>query len=180
MYNSSAAAGFVLENMTIRDNTVPAGALFGGAVANFSALTIRNSTFVNNSGNATVGGSDVANRFAGTAAILNSTFTGSTGSSAVESTGASLDVRNSIVTGQGFACSTSGTITGAGNVTTDSPAICPGATATAAALGLTALADNGGPTPTPAVRPRTSEVRPGRARGATPVPTSSTSRPRPR
>ena len=35
-------------NLTIRDNTVPAGALFGGAVANFSALTIRNSTFVNN------------------------------------------------------------------------------------------------------------------------------------
>ncbi|MCB1261756.1 MAG: Ig-like domain repeat protein, partial [Acidimicrobiales bacterium] len=146
VYNGAASAGFLLEGVTIRDATVPAGALFGGAIVNVSTLIVRNSTFVGNDADATTGGSDVANRFAGDASIINSTFTDSAGSTAIESTGASMEVRNSVVAAPTEACF--GTITGAGNVTTDLAPTCPGTIAELADLALAPLADNGGPTET--------------------------------
>ncbi len=145
VYNDAASAGFVLEHVTIRDATAP-GAMFGGAVVNLSTLIVRNSTFVGNAADATTGGSDIANRFSGSATIENSTFTGSQGSTAIESTGADMTVRNSIVQGPTEACF--GTIAGAGNVTTDLTPTCPGTVAVLADLALTPLAANGGPTPT--------------------------------
>ncbi|MCB1248603.1 MAG: Ig-like domain repeat protein, partial [Acidimicrobiales bacterium] len=146
VYNGAASAGFVLDGVTVRDATVPAGALFGGAVVNVSNLTVRNSTFIGNDADAVTGGSDIANRFAGSATIDNATFTGSQGSTSLESTGASMTVRNSIVAAPTEACV--GSITGAGNVTTDLAPTCPGSLATVDDLALPPLGANGGPTAT--------------------------------
>lgn len=146
IYNSGTSAGFVLDGVTVRDSTVTADAMFGGAVVNLSKLAITNSTFVGNDADPAIEGSDVANRFSGDLTIVGSTFTASTGSSSISSDGEAADVRGSIVTGAAFACN--GPITGAGNVTTDPSAVCPGVLATPAQLGLAGLAHNGGPTPT--------------------------------
>lgn len=160
IFNSAASGGegLVLDGVTVRDNVAGSGAMFGGAVVNTSRLTIRNSTFSGNHADATTDGSDVANVFSGSASISQSTFTGSSGSSALSSTSDhAADVTNSIVSGPGFACS--GTFTGSGSVTTDGDAICPGTPgATAASLRLTSLADNGGPTDTARLLPGSAAI----------------------
>ncbi|MEZ5205407.1 MAG: Ig-like domain-containing protein [Acidimicrobiales bacterium] len=91
-------------------------------MVNVSNLTVRNSTFIGNDADAVTGGSDIANRSPATP-IDSATFTGSQGSTSLESTGASMTVRNSIVAAPTEACV--GSITGAGNVTDLAPT-CPG------------------------------------------------------
>src|SRR5262249_19097427 len=131
-------------------------ALFGGGVLNTSTLIVRNSTFVGNASDPTLDGSDISNIFSGALTIESSTFTGSTGSSAVSSTGASATISGSIVTGAGFACSA--TFTGAGNVTPDAAAICPGTLATVGQLALQPLAANGGDTQTVRLAPGSAAI----------------------
>lgn len=155
---ASGGEGLVLDRVTVRDTATAAGAIFGGAVVNLSRLTIRNSTFSGNVADATTDGSDVANVGSGRATISQSTFAGSTGSSAVSSTGDDpLDITNSLVSGNGFACS--GSFTGSGNVTVDGAEICPGRFGVAIeSLGLTPQADNGGSTRTVRLLPTSPAV----------------------
>lgn len=155
---ASGGEGLVLDRVTVRDNAAGAGA-FGGAVANSSKLTIRNSTFVGNDADAATAGSDVANLEFGRATISHSTFVGSSGSSAIASSSDDPPaVTNSLVgSSSGFACS--GTFTGSGNVTTDDEAICPGtALGVDADVGVAVPADNGGSTDTVRLEPGSPAV----------------------
>ena len=156
LYNDGTSRGFSLENVTVRDTVAAPGALFGGAVVNGSNLTISNSTFVGNIADVTTDGSDVGNIFAGQVQIVHSTFTGSSGSSSLATSGIAMDVRNSVISAPAFACS--GIITGSGNVASDATGVCPGATATVPTMGLTPLADNGGITPTVRLLPSSPAV----------------------
>ena len=180
VFNSSASGGegLVLDGVTVRDTVTGPGAMFGGAIVNTSKLTVRNSTFSGNDADAGTDGSDIANVFSGRATISQSTFAGSSGSSAVSSTSDDpAAITNSIVTGAGFACS--GTFTGSGNVTTDAEAVCPGAAgATTATLGLAAPADNGGPTDTVRLLPGSLAIDAGGAGACTAADQRGASRPK--
>lgn len=180
IFNSSASGGegLVLDRVTVRDNVAGAGAAFGGAVVNVSKLTVRNSTFSGNDADATTDGSDIANVFSGRASISESTFAGSSGSSAVASSADDpVDITNSLITGAGFACS--GTFTGGGNVSTDEDAICPGTAGIAPAdLRLAPLADNGGSTDTVRLLPGIPAIDAGEAAACTATDQRGATRPK--
>lgn len=163
---NSAFAGGAIENraggrLTITNSTFSGNSgLPGGAIANYgvtatnaSTATITNSTFA---GNSAVNGGGIYNLLWARVRVTNSTFSGNTAtgspSGAIHNLGDTVTLENSIFAGnacEGFTISDSG-----GNL--DWPASsCPGVNADPL---LGPLADNGGPTPTMALGPRSAAI----------------------
>jgi CSLREA domain-containing protein len=137
------AGSLAVDRSLFRSNSADGN---GGAIASLTAsLLIANSSFtLNRSGNE----SGALRLNGGT--LINNTFRNNSGDDGVNSFrnfGGALTVTNNLFAdGGNLDCQGSGVTNGGGNVTNDSS--CPGTLVTDAAIQLSALADNGGPTQT--------------------------------